>query len=94
MAGTQQWHVREVSSSTTRVRSIICACQLTEFEAYLDLKCGLGEAPFYEEAPHSLRFVDINQEKLHIIDLNQGPASLHTFDLDVAVRLGVTIRSQ
>lgn len=68
------------------------ACQLTQFEAYLDLKCGLGEAPFYEEASHSLRFVDINKEKLHTIDLNQGPSSLRTFDLGVAVRLGVTVR--
>lgn len=64
------------------------ACELTTCEAYVDLKCGLGEAPFYEEASHSLRWVDINKEQLHTIDLNQGPSSLQTVDLDVAVRLG------
>lgn len=58
----------------------------------MDSKCSLGEAPFYEEASHSLRFVDIDKKKLHTIDLNQGPSSLQTLDLDVAVRLDVTIK--
>ena len=56
-------------------------------EAYLDLKCGLGVAPYYEEASHSLRFGDINKKKMHTVDLNQGPSSLQTFNLEIAVRL-------
>lgn len=82
MAETEHWGVGQVSL-TTRVRM---ACLLIELKAYLDLKCLLGEAPFYEEDSHSLRFVDIDKGKLHRIDLNRGPSSLQTFDLDVAVR--------
>ncbi len=52
----------------------------------MKLDCGLGEAPFYEKSSHSLRFVDIVKEKLHVIDLNKGPSSLKTFDLEAAVR--------
>lgn len=33
-------------------------------EPYLDLSCGLGEAPFFEPSRNELRFVDIVQEKL------------------------------
>lgn len=55
------------------------------------MDCGLGEAPFYEESLHSLRFVDIVKEKLHVIDLNNGPSSLKTFDLEAAVRSDTTI---
>ncbi|MCJ1464336.1 hypothetical protein MMC07_002949, partial [Pseudocyphellaria aurata] len=49
------------------------------------------EAPFYEEVSHSLRFVDIDKKKLHAIDLNQGPSSLQTLDLDVAVSITADI---
>lgn len=88
MAETKQWVVREVSSATMGIQY----GQLTALEAYLDIQCGLGEAPFYEEASHSLRFVDINKKKMHVVDLNQGPSSLQTFDLDVAVRLDWTVQ--
>jgi sugar lactone lactonase YvrE len=50
------------------------------------MDCGLGEAPFYEEATHHLRFVDIVKKKLHIVDLATGPSSLVTLDLKDAVR--------
>ncbi len=51
------------------------------------MDCGLGEAPFYEEATHHLRFVDIVEKKFHIVDLARGPASLVTLTLEDAVRL-------
>ena len=50
------------------------------------MKCGLGEAPFYETDTHCLRFVDIVKEKLHVVDLNKGPSSLKTYDMGTAVR--------
>jgi len=50
------------------------------------MKCGLGEAPFYETNTGCLRFVDIVNEKLHIVDLSNGPASLQSFDLGTPVR--------
>ena len=50
------------------------------------MNCGLGEAPYYERSRHTLRFVDIVKEKLHIVDLNKGPSSLESFDLGTPVR--------
>ncbi|MCJ1282095.1 hypothetical protein MMC26_001418 [Xylographa opegraphella] len=57
----------------------------TVTEPYLHLDCGLGEAPFYEEAGHRLRFVDIVKKKLHVVDLHKGPSSLVTVDLQDSV---------
>lgn len=57
-------------------------------EPYLDIHCALGEAPYYESATHSLRFVDIKKNQLHSVDLNAGPGSLKTLQLDMPV--GVT----
>lgn len=50
------------------------------------MSCGLGEAPYYESGRHTLRFVDIVKEKLHIVDLSKGPSSLESFDLGTPVR--------
>lgn len=50
------------------------------------MECGLGEAPYYESSRHTLRFVDIVKEKLHIVDLEKGPSSLESFDLGTPVR--------
>ncbi|KAH8599201.1 hypothetical protein B0O99DRAFT_613270 [Bisporella sp. PMI_857] len=57
-------------------------------EPYLDLKCGLGEAPYYEAIRNHLRFVDIKKHQLHVINLTVGPSSLKTIQLDMPV--GVT----
>ncbi|KAI4120550.1 MAG: hypothetical protein LQ338_006935 [Usnochroma carphineum] len=54
-------------------------------EPYLHLHCGLGEAPYYEEASHTLRFVDIVKEKLHTVDLKKGPSSHQIHDLETAI---------
>lgn len=50
------------------------------------MKCGLGEAPFYETKTGCLRFVDIVKEKLHVVDLKEGPSSLQSFGLGTPVR--------
>lgn len=60
-------------------------------EPYLDLHCALGEGPFYEEATHSLRFVDIIKHHIHTVDLAAGPASLHTLELDTTVSVTADI---
>ncbi|MCJ1311123.1 hypothetical protein MMC25_004793 [Agyrium rufum] len=57
-------------------------------EPYLHIKCGLGEGPFYEKSTHHLRFTDIVNRKLHTIDLNKGPSSLRTLELENSV--GIT----
>lgn len=59
---------------------------LTLSKPYIKMSCGLGEAPFYETSRHTLRFVDIVKEKLHIVNLNKGPSSLESFDLGTPVR--------
>jgi len=51
------------------------------------MDCGLGEAPFYDEATNQLRFVDIVKKKLHTVNLAKGPSSPVTLDLEDAVRL-------
>lgn len=60
----------------------------TVTEPWLDIKCGLGEGPFYEAATNTLRFVDIINKRLHTVSLTQGPSSLKTLQLDMPV--GVT----
>ncbi|KAK2000079.1 hypothetical protein LX36DRAFT_747900 [Colletotrichum falcatum] len=55
---------------------------------YLNLHCALGEGPYYEKAANVLRFVDIKKKQIHFVDLDQGPESLRTVQLDVPV--GVT----
>ncbi len=54
-------------------------------EPYLNLNCGLGEAPFWEKSRDSLRFVDIVNRKLHTINLSKGPTSHQQFDLDFSI---------
>ncbi|KAF2771165.1 hypothetical protein EJ03DRAFT_359520 [Teratosphaeria nubilosa] len=54
-------------------------------EPYLDLQCGLGEAPFWEKSHNSLRFVDIVKKKVHFVDLTKGPSSHRQLDLDFNV---------
>lgn len=54
-------------------------------EPYLDLSCGLGEAPFWESSRNTLRFVDIVKEKLHTVNLAQGPSSHKQWDLQYSI---------
>lgn len=54
-------------------------------EPYLQLNCGLGEAPFWEESRNTLRFVDILKKKLHLVDLAKGPSSHQQIDLDFSI---------
>ena len=57
-------------------------------EPWVNCHCKLGEGPYYEKGTNSLRFVDIMQHRIHMVSLDEGPASLKTFQLDVPV--GVT----
>lgn len=79
MADIRQWKVTEVS---TRLHALSSMAVLTASQPYLQIDCGLGEAPFWEKDTHHLRFVDIVKQKLHVIDLNKGPSSLKSFELD------------
>ncbi|PGH12492.1 hypothetical protein AJ79_04236 [Helicocarpus griseus UAMH5409] len=57
-------------------------------EPYLELSGKLLEGPYYDEERNELRFVDILEEKLHVLDLAKGPQSLKSFDIGVPI--GVT----
>ncbi|RWA14253.1 hypothetical protein EKO27_g873 [Xylaria grammica] len=52
---------------------------------YLHLHCALGEGPFYEATTNSLRFVDIKKKRVHWVNLDEGPASATTTQLDTPV---------
>lgn len=60
-------------------------------EPYLNIHCGLGEAPYYEPKQNHLRFVDIKKKQLHVIDLAVGPSSLKTTQLDTPVSVTADI---
>ncbi|KIX00498.1 uncharacterized protein Z518_10638 [Rhinocladiella mackenziei CBS 650.93] len=57
-------------------------------EAYYPSKCGLGEGPYYTEERHELRYMDINNKKIFIIDLAKGPDSIRI--IDTKMPIGVT----
>lgn len=54
-------------------------------EPYLELNCGLGEAPYWEKSRNTLRFVDIVNKKLHFVNLDEGPSSQKQWDLDFSI---------
>ncbi|KAI0023276.1 SMP-30/Gluconolaconase/LRE-like region-domain-containing protein [Xylariomycetidae sp. FL0641] len=60
-------------------------------EPYLNLHCGLGEGPYYEAATHSVRFVDIVKQRVHSVQLDAGPASVTTTQLDAPVTVTADI---
>lgn len=60
-------------------------------EPYLNLRCGLGEGPYYEREHHSLRFVDILKKRLHAVDLSAGPGSATTLQLDTPISVTADI---
>ncbi|KAK2777379.1 hypothetical protein FQN53_002254 [Emmonsiellopsis sp. PD_33] len=62
--------------------------QWTVTEPYLEAPGKLLEGPYYDAERNELRFIDILEEKLHILDLAEGPKSLKSFDMGVP--LGVT----
>lgn len=58
---------------------------------WLDAHCSLGEGPFFEKESNSVRFVDIQQKRLHSVPLNGDMASLQTTQLDVPVTVTANI---
>ncbi|KAH8726918.1 SMP-30/Gluconolaconase/LRE-like region-domain-containing protein [Phaeosphaeriaceae sp. PMI808] len=55
-------------------------------EPWLRLNCSLGEGPFWEDETNTLRFLDVEKQIVHIVDLNVGPSShkvLREFDISI-----------
>lgn len=63
----------------------------TVTEPYLNIHCALGEGPVYEAATNTLRFVDIKRHRIHTVDLNVGPSSVKTFQLDTPATVTIDI---
>ena len=45
----------------------------------------LGEGPYYEPVTHSIRWTDIMGKKIYWVDLNKGPDSLRSVDVEDSV---------
>ncbi|KAK8173870.1 hypothetical protein IWX90DRAFT_156539 [Phyllosticta citrichinensis] len=58
-------------------------------EPYVKLDCGLGEAPYWEQSTNTLRFVDIIKQRVHVVQLDQGPSS-HKILAELDVSIGTT----
>lgn len=45
------------------------------YQPYIELNCSLGEGPFWEEETNTVRFLDVEKQELHRVDINKGPSS-------------------
>ncbi|KAI1777908.1 hypothetical protein F4818DRAFT_439227 [Hypoxylon cercidicola] len=80
-----------MSSTTSATDAELQVWQVTE--PYVNLHCGLGEGPYYEAATHSLRFVDIKEQRVHTVDLAADASStlVTTIQLDTPVTVTADI---
>jgi hypothetical protein len=71
-------HIRHAPSVNPHV--------LTISQPWLRLNCSLGEGPFWEDDTNTLRFLDVEKQKVHRVDLNVGPSShkvVKEFDISI-----------
>jgi hypothetical protein len=74
------------------LRSSICHAStkqtqvLTINQPWLRLNCSLGEGPFWEEDTNTLRFLDVEKQRVHRVDLKVGASShkiIKEFDISI-----------
>jgi hypothetical protein len=59
---------------------------LTITQPWLRLNCSLGEGPFWEIDTNTLRFLDVEKQRVHRVDLNVGPSSHKVVkELDISI---------
>jgi len=63
-------------------------------EPWLNIRCGLGEGPYYESASNTLRFVDIKKKQLHTVSLTEGPASHKVVEFDERITVTADIEGR
>ena len=64
-----------------------CELCLTFYQPWLRLNCSLGEGAFWEEKTNTVRFVDIETQSLHRVDISAGPTSHKVVkEHDVSIR--------
>lgn len=81
MAQVKQYTVTEVSVHLSSF--IIIDSRLPQ--PWIETECSLGEAPYWEEETNSLRFFDIERQRVHSVDLNTGPSSHKFHELDTSI---------
>jgi sugar lactone lactonase YvrE len=64
---------------------------LTIVQPWLKLNCSLGEGPFWESDTNTLRFLDVEKQQVHRVDLNIGPSS-HKVVKDFDISIGYVYR--
>ncbi|KAF1914069.1 SMP-30/Gluconolaconase/LRE-like region-domain-containing protein [Ampelomyces quisqualis] len=62
---------------------------LTISQPWLRLNCSLGEGPFWEDDTNSLRFLDVEKQRIHRVDLAVGPSS-HKIVKEFDISIGCT----
>ncbi|KAH7402877.1 SMP-30/Gluconolaconase/LRE-like region-domain-containing protein [Pyrenochaeta sp. MPI-SDFR-AT-0127] len=58
-------------------------------EPWLKLNCSLGEGPFWEEETNTVRFLDVEKQKVHRVNLTEGPSS-HKVVKEYDISIGCT----
>ncbi|KAF2279391.1 uncharacterized protein EI97DRAFT_174833 [Westerdykella ornata] len=58
-------------------------------EPWIRYNCSLGEGPFWEDRTNTLRFIDIERQELHTVDLAVGPSS-HKVVKKMDISMGCT----
>lgn len=48
---------------------------LTTAQPYIETHCSLGEGPYWEEETNTVRFLDVEKQELHRVDIGKGPSS-------------------
>lgn len=66
--------------------------QYTITEPWLDTQCKLGEAPFWDSASNTLRFLDIVKQELYTVDLSKGASSMTKTDTKVSMSTTANIK--
>jgi hypothetical protein len=82
-----RFSIRHASSRKTHL--------LTITQPWLRLNCSLGEGPFWEADTNTLRFLDVEKQRVHRVDLNVGPSSHKVIkELDISIGYVYTIHTK
>jgi len=58
-------------------------------EPYIETRCSLGEGPYWEEETNTVRFLDVEKQEIHRVDINKGPSS-HKLIKKLDISIGCT----
>lgn len=58
-------------------------------EPYIEIRCSLGEGPYWEEETNTVRFLDVEKQEIHRVDINKGPSS-HKLVKKLDISIGCT----